>query len=109
MNTPLGLDQVDRTGISSITKKDVDDARAAGQRWKLIGSLEKTPDGINASVKPVRLPLSHPLANVNGATNAITYITDLLGEVTLIGPGAGRMETGYALVCDLMSIYRPGR
>ena len=109
MNTPLGLDQVDRTGISSITKKDVDDARAAGQRWKLIGSLEKTPGGINASEKPVRLPLSHPLANVNGATNAITYTTDLLGEVTLIGPGAGRMETGYALVCDLMSIYRPGR
>jgi len=106
MNSPLRLDQVDRTGITGITKADVETAKAAGQRWKLIGSLEKSPAGLTASVKPVRLPLEHPLANVNGATNAITYTTDLLGEVTLIGPGAGRLETGYAIICDLLSIYR---
>lgn len=108
MNTPLQLNQVDRTGISGITSADVAQAKADGQRWKLIGSLEKKPDGIFASVKPLRLPLDHPLANVNGATNAITFTTDLLGDVTLIGPGAGRAETGYAIICDLISIYRPG-
>jgi homoserine dehydrogenase len=106
MKSPLRLDQVNRTGITGITKADVAEAKAAGQRWKLIGSLEKSEAGITASVKPVRLPLEHPLANVNGATNAITFTTDLLGDVTLIGPGAGRMETGYALICDLLSIYR---
>ena len=106
MNTPLRMDQVDRTGITGITRSDVDQAKAAGQRWKLIGSLEKNQDGIFASVKPVRLPFEHPLANVNGATNAITYTTDLLGDVTLIGPGAGRMATGYAIICDLLGIYR---
>jgi homoserine dehydrogenase len=108
MDTPLRLDQVDRTGITAITSLDIEQAKAAGQRWKLIGSLEKGQAGISASVKPVRLPLEHPLANVNGATNAITYTTDLLGDVTLIGPGAGRLETGYALICDLLSIYRGG-
>ncbi len=108
MDFPLRLDQVDRTGITGIKKEDIEAAKLAGQRWKLIGSLEKKQDGIIASVKPVRLPLEHPLANVNGATNAITFSTDLLGDVTLIGPGAGRMETGYALVGDLLSIYRPG-
>jgi len=106
MKSPLRLDQVDRTGITAITQADIQAAKSAGQRWKLIGNLEKSPAGINASVKPLRLPLEHPLANVNGATNAITYTTDLLGDVTLIGPGAGRMETGYALVCDLLGIYR---
>jgi homoserine dehydrogenase len=108
MDTPLRLDQVDRTGITAITSLDIEQAKAAGQRWKLIGSLEKGQAGISASVKPVRLALEHPLANVNGATNAITYTTDLLGDVTLIGPGAGRLETGYALICDLLSIYRGG-
>jgi homoserine dehydrogenase len=106
MNSPLRMAQVDRTGITGVTQADVEEAKAAGQRWKLIGSLEKSQTGITACVKPVRLPLEHPLANVNGATNAITYTTDLLGDVTLIGPGAGRMETGYALICDLLSIYQ---
>lgn len=106
MNYPLRMDQVDRTGITGITKADIEEAKASGQHWKLIGSLEKSQAGITASVKPVRLPSEHPLANVKGATNAITYTTDLLGDVTLIGPGAGRLETGYALICDLLSIYR---
>ena len=105
MDTALPLEQIDRTGITGITSADVMDAQANGQRWKLIGSLEKQADGLHASVKPVRLPLSHPLASVSGATNAITYTTDLLGDVTLVGPGAGRLETGYALICDLLSIY----
>ena len=109
MNTPLRLEQIDRTGISGITGADVAQAKSKGQRWKLIGSLEKRPDGIIASVKPVCLPLEHPLANVNGATNAITFSTDLLGDVTLIGPGAGRLATGYAIICDLLGIYRYGR
>ena len=105
MDAPLRMEQVDRTGISGISIADVEEARTAGQRWKLIGSLEKQAGGIKASVQPVRLPLAHPLANVNGATNAITYTTDLLGEVTLIGPGAGRLATGYAVICDLLGIY----
>ncbi len=46
------------------------------------------------------------LAGVSGATNAITYVTDLLGEVTLVGPGAGRRETGFALLADLLEIDR---
>ena len=105
MDTALPMEQIDRSGITGITSADVKDAQANGERWKLIGSLEKQGEILNASVKPVRLPLSHPLASVSGATNAITYTTDLLGDVTLIGPGAGRAETGYALICDLLSIY----
>ena len=70
----------------------------------MIGSLERTLSGVIASVKPTLLPLDNPLASVYGATNAITYTTDLLGEVTLVGPGAGRQETGYALICDLLSM-----
>ena len=65
-------------------------AKAAGQRYKLIASA--TPTG--GSVKATRLPLDDPLASVGGATNAITLETDLLGDITLIGPGAGKRETG---------------
>ncbi len=46
---------------------------------------------------------------MSGATNALTYTTDLLGEVTLVGPGAGRVETGYALLSDLLAIHRASK
>jgi len=52
----------------------------------LIASVEKTPGGVQASVRPTRLPITHPLASVSGATNAITFTTALLGDVTLIAP-----------------------
>jgi homoserine dehydrogenase len=105
MGTPLGMDDVDRKGISHLTIEDIEEARAAGQKWKLIGTLAHEGDEVKASVKPMRLPLSHPLASVDGATNAITYSTELLGDVTLVGPGAGRLETGYALFVDLIAMH----
>ncbi|MFV2074421.1 MAG: homoserine dehydrogenase, partial [Thermoanaerobaculales bacterium] len=48
--------------------------------------------------------LGHPLAGVGGATNAMTITTDTLGDVTVVGPGAGRRETGFALLIDLIKI-----
>lgn len=106
MGASLRINDVDRTGITGLTVQDIETARAAGERWKLIGTVEKTSAGVRASVQPTRLPISHPLAGVGGATNAITYTTQLLGEVTLVGPGAGRIETGYALIGDLLAIHR---
>jgi homoserine dehydrogenase len=106
LHTPLDINQIDRVGITHISENEIAQARQKGSKWKLIGKLEKLEQEVRASVKPIPLPPSHPLANVDGVTNAITFNTDLLGDVTLIGPGAGRMETGYAIICDLLGIYR---
>ncbi len=106
METPLTMADVSCQGITQVTPADIAEASAAGERWKLIGTVEQTGHGVEASVKPLRVPLSHPLASISGATNAITYTTDLLDEVTLVGPGAGRLETGYALLGDLLAIHR---
>ena len=106
MGAPLKPDQVDCTGITGLDQEQVQEARENGQCWKLIGCVEKEGKIVAASVQPVCLAMTHPFAAVNGATNAIHYSTDLLGEVTLIGPGAGRVETGLALVNDLIVIFR---
>jgi homoserine dehydrogenase len=90
------------TGITGITQADIENAKQAGERYKLIASA--TANG--GSVQPVRLPLSNPLAHVGGATNAITFATDLMGDITLIGAGAGKLETGSALLADLLAIHR---
>ncbi len=106
MDLSLTLDDIDRKGISHITNVDISNAASAGKHWKLIGSVQKCGDGFIASVKPEMVSHEHPLASIKGATNAITYSTELLGDITLIGPGAGRMETGYAVIEDILSIHK---
>jgi len=98
-------EDVKRKGITAITKKDIEQAKSEGKRWKLIGSAEIQSDGsVKAKVEPLKLPLNDPLAGVSDATNALTFNTDELGPVTIVGPGAGKRETGFALLIDLLDI-----
>lgn len=102
----ITLQDVSREGISSVSSADIEKASSQGMRWKLIGSARKKSDGtVTASVKPVALPMDHGLAGISGATNAVSFGTDLLGPVTVSGPGAGRVETAYALLSDIIAIH----
>jgi homoserine dehydrogenase len=106
MNAPLRKEDVPCQGISHLTMQDVIEAKAEGKRWKLIGRVKKEGDRVTASVGPEKVRWSDPLAGVMGAMNAITYECDLAGPITLVGAGAGRVETGYSLLIDLISIER---
>ena len=97
----LTLKDVECQGITGLTVEDIQQAKKEGKRWKLIGTIEQA----SGNVRPMKIPLAHPLSAVSGATNAITFSTKTLGDVTLIGPGAGRKETGYALINDLLTIH----
>ena len=103
----LKLEDVPREGITGITLKDIESARSEGKRWKLIASSKVGENGrVKAKVGPEKLSLSDPLAGVSDATNALTFITDELGSVTIVGPGAGRRETGFSLLIDLINLNR---
>ncbi len=106
MGGSFSLSDVMRTGITHITSRDIDSARAKGLVWKLVGTIEKNEGRATISVWPRLLPLTHPLASIRDTTNALTFTTHLRGDVTIIGPGAGRLETGAALIADLLTIYR---
>ncbi|MFO8110166.1 MAG: homoserine dehydrogenase [Thermoplasmata archaeon] len=106
MGADITLDDVARKGITGISLKDVEDAKKEGFRWKLIGSTKKTEGGIEAGVGPEKIPMDHPLAGVMGPTNALTFSTDLLGDVTIVGPGAGKKETGFSLLIDILAINK---
>ncbi len=101
-------DQVVRQGITSITREQMHQAAHNNARVKLIASLRVTHElgdtPLEARVEPLELPLSEPLARIDGAMNAITLETDTLSSVTIIGPGAGRLETGQGLLSDLLAI-----
>lgn len=105
MNLNLKFDDVQCEGITKLTRLDIEDAKRNNARWKLIASIEKNNNKVRAYVKPEMIPLSNPLAGVMGSTNAIMFTTDLLGDVTIIGKGAGKLETGFAILSDLLAIH----
>jgi len=107
LGASLKTTDVARQGISAITKADVEAAKAQGFRYKLIGQAKKGEDGtVTAAVSPQKLPLSDPLAGVMGAQNALSLETDLMGRVTIQGAGAGKLETGFAILSDMLAIHR---
>jgi len=102
----ISPDDVPCEGISKVSLEDVRSAAEEGMRYKLIGSTRREGDKIIASVKPVKLPLSDPLTGVNGANNALTFDTDLMGKITIQGAGAGKIETGYSIFVDILNIIK---
>ena len=104
MDGALTPAEVPCQGITGITLADIERAKAEGLRYKLIASLTKENGAVRGEVAPRALPLADPLSGIGGASNALTLKTDLLGEITIVGPGAGRTPTGYALLIDLMRI-----
>jgi len=91
-------------GITEITPEQIEAAAATGKRYKLIGRVWRDGSAVRASVGPQLVDDAHPLAGVGGATNAMTITTDTLGDVTIVGPGAGRRETGFSLLNDIIHL-----
>jgi homoserine dehydrogenase len=106
MGESLKPDDIPCRGITEITLDDIDTAKKEGKRWKLIGEIKREGGKVSASVEPMMVDLSHPLAGVMGAVNAVTFSTDLMGDVTVNGPGAGKIETGFSILIDILEIHR---
>lgn len=93
-----------REGITGITADMVKEAIMEGKKWKLIGEAKVMGNRIEASVKPQKISKEDKLYSVDGVLNSIVFTTDTLGEVQIVGPGAGRRETGYAVLSDILSL-----
>lgn len=106
MGVPLKVDDVTCKGITDISLEDIEEAKVEGKRWKLLAKVKKENGITSASIAPEKVDITDSLASISGAVNAITYECDLLGPVTLSGAGAGKKETGFSLLIDLININR---
>ena len=101
MNKKITLKDVDRTGIRDVSLQALEEASKRGNTIKLIGSIDS--DKATATVKPTEIAKTNPLC-VSGVLNAVTFSTEYAGEQTVIGKGAGGMETASAVLRDLLDI-----
>ncbi|KLI65252.1 homoserine dehydrogenase [Aurantiacibacter marinus] len=108
--TRLDFDAVATTGISRIRAADIAQARALGYVIRLIGLADcENADGsrhLFQRVAPYLVPVSHPLAGVGGATNAVVAEGNYSGRLLFEGAGAGDGPTASAVVADLIDIAR---
>jgi len=100
MGRSLSIRDIKITGIRNVNQEQIENARAEGKTIKLIASCEE-----KAEVRPMAISRDHPL-NVSGTINALTFATDLADEITLVGRGAGGMETASAVLRDLIDIRK---
>jgi homoserine dehydrogenase len=98
--------EIFREGIEGIEPVDFRYARELGYAIKLIAHTQRHPGRVEARVHPAMVPLDHPLAQVEGANNAVFVEGDLVGQVLLVGQGAGGRPTASAVVGDLIDLAR---
>jgi homoserine dehydrogenase len=104
--TRIDSEAVHVEGISSITPLDLKMADELGFRIKLLGVAERTATGIEQRVHPTMVPKSWAIAQVMGVTNAVSIHADAVGELTLVGPGAGGKATASSVISDIVDIAR---
>ena len=93
-------------GISRIRAADIAQAAALGYVIRLIGLADHDPDRVHQRVQPCLVPRSHPLAAVDGPTNAVVAEGNFAGRLLFQGAGAGDGPTASAVVADLIDIAR---
>lgn len=107
-HTRVRLDDVYREGMTEVTAADFASAKEMGCTIKLLAICERAGDGasVTARVHPAMIPLSHPLASVRGAYNAVFVESDAAGQLMFYGPGAGGSPTASAVLGDLVAVCR---
>ncbi|HEU0023514.1 MAG TPA: homoserine dehydrogenase [Thermoleophilaceae bacterium] len=106
----LRRDQVACRGITDISRSEIEEAASNGGRVKHVATLEfSEPDGgggVVARVEPEVVPGDDPLASIDGTANAVVCRASPLGEVTIVGPGAGPELAGQGVFSDLIAVAR---
>lgn len=101
MGARITLKDVEVKGIRGVTKEDLTEACKRGSTVKLLGSVDAKRG--RAWVAPVEIPRNSPLA-VSGNLNALTFHVEDLGSITMIGKGAGGIETAHNILKDLIEL-----
>ena len=99
MGMKVALEDVNRNGITKVKTQEVSKAIKKGNAIKLIASCENK----RLVVKPMEVSKLDPIC-VNGTLNSVTFSLEYAGNQTIIGRGAGGIETASAVLRDMIEI-----
>ena len=107
-HTNVTSDDVYREGMTKVTADDIAAAKSFGYVIKLLAVAELTEDdkGVIVRVHPAMIPMSHPLATVRDAFNAVFVEAEAAGQIMFYGRGAGGAPTASSVLGDVVAAAR---
>ena len=90
-------------GISAITQRDFQYARAHRYSVRLLGIGRREQDALTVMTAPFLLPQTHPLHAAKGVFNAVLVKGNKVDDLMFYGRGAGKDPTGSAVVSDMIN------
>ena len=106
MGVPFKPQQVDRQGIRAITPAQLEAARQAGKRWKLVCDVRRQAEGIRARVAPEMVAPDSLLFAINGTSSYVQFETDVLSGLGIVESNPGPDTTAYGLLADFINAVR---
>ena len=103
---PLNIDGPVKKGIDIVTPTDLDYAAELGYRVKHLGIARQSENGVELRVHPTLIPEQKQLATVDGVLNAVMISGSAVGEVVLVGSGAGGPATASSVCADIIDVAR---
>ena len=103
---PLNIDGPVKKGIDIVAPTDLDYAAELGYRVKHLGIARQSENGVELRVHPTLIPEQKQLATVDGVLNAVMISGSAVGEVVLVGPGAGGPATASSVCADIIDVAR---
>ena len=94
------MKDIEKIGIRKLTSRDIEEASKKSCSIKLIASCND-----KLTVSPIQIKNDDPLC-VDGTLNAISFTSEHSGTQTIIGRGAGGMETASSILRDLLDIRK---
>lgn len=104
LNKNLSLEECNIQGISNLTQEDILKAQFDNKKIKLIGKTYLNNNKLYISVAPEAIDSSHNLYNVCGKNKGVTYSTDTLGDMTIIGGASSPLNAAASILRDILSI-----
>jgi len=106
LGIPLTPAQVERTGIRAITSAMIQDARAAGERWKLVCTARRAGEHVVARVAPERVDSDSPFYSIRGTSSYVQFEPDTLPGLGIVESDPSPRTTAYGLLADLVNAVR---
>ncbi len=106
MDAPLKPQEVERQGIRSITPVMISEAKAAGERWKLVCRAWRENGRIKGEVKPERVTSTSPFYAITGSSSYCQFELDCLPGLGVTESDPSPETTAYGLLADFINIHR---
>ena len=107
MDVPIRLDQIAREGIRDLTPNAVRTAKRDGWPFKLVCRAKRTPDGVEASVRPEKVLNTQPMARIAGTSSYVYFETDIFPGLAITEENPGLYATAYGMLADLVRLSHP--